>query len=111
MTDQDNSFGLGFYPLPARLSGLGRFVENLKPTKLLDYKVWPRDGSWMLVAKADTRLSIMGEDMKSLIRLGLVRVQCNDLGTLSFYFQDEPFAATNVVPVPTSKMAYTYDRR
>jgi len=102
----DNSFGMGNYPLPARLSGLGRFVENLRPTKLVEQKVFPNEGIWMLTAKVDTHLSIMAEDMKSLLRLGLMRVQCNNVGTLSFYFQDEPISAGT-----STVLAHNYDRR
>lgn len=89
---KDNSFGLGYYPLPAKLAGLGRFVENLRPARLVDHKVYPKEGIHLLVAKVDTRLSIMVEDMKVLIRMGLMRMQTNEIGTLTFYFQDEPIA-------------------
>lgn len=82
----DNSWGRGNYELPAKLSGLGRFVANLAPMKLVDHKFFPDDGVHLLTAKVNTQLSVMAEDMKSLLRLGLVRVQCNDPGTLGFYF-------------------------
>lgn len=87
--DEDNSFGQGHYPLPASLSRLGRFVANLQPTKLVNHRVWPQNGIHMLTAQVDTQLSIMAEDMKSLLSLGLVRIQCNEPGTLGFYFKQK----------------------
>lgn len=84
--DQDNSWGLGYYPLPPQLSHLGRFADNLAPTKLVGHKFFVNDGVHMLTAKVNTRLSVMAEDMKTLLRLGLLRIQCNELGTLDFYF-------------------------
>lgn len=88
-TQTDNSFGLGYYPLPAKLSGLGRFVANLAPKKLVSHKVFvEKDGlTHMLTAKVDLQFSIMVLDMQSLINHGLIRVQCNDPGTMAFYFK------------------------
>jgi hypothetical protein len=86
-SEPDNSFGRGYYPLPPQLAGLGRFVSSLRPNNLIDHKVWPDEGTHMLTARVDPKLSVMAADMKSLLKLGLVRVQCNDPGTLSFYFQ------------------------
>ena len=97
---QDNTFGRGYVPLPPELSGLGRFVENLRPNNLVDHKVFPDDGVHMLTAKVNTRLSIMVLDMKSLIKRGLVRVQCNEIGTLSFYFQVGMPAETRPGDIP-----------
>lgn len=87
--EQDNSWGLGYYPLPAKLSGLGRFVENLSPKRLVAHHVFPREGVHMLTAKADVRLSIMRRDLESLLDQGLVRIQVNEPGTIDFYFEDE----------------------
>jgi hypothetical protein len=87
--ERDNSWGRGYYPLPARLSGLGRFVENLSPKRLLAHHVFPDDGVHMLTAKSDTHLSIMRRDLQSLLDQGLVRIQVNDRGTIDFYFEDE----------------------
>lgn len=83
----DNSFGRGHFSLPPKLAGLGRYVENLKPSKLVDHKFFPEDDIHMLVAEADMRLSVMRADMLSLLKHGLVRVQVNDPGTISFYFK------------------------
>jgi hypothetical protein len=30
----------------------------------------------------------MVKDMESLIRLGLIRMQCNEPGTIAFYFEE-----------------------
>jgi hypothetical protein len=100
--EKDNSWGLGYFPLPPKLSGLGRFVENLKPTLLVSHNVFPREGIHMLTAHVNARLSVMGEDLKNLLRHGLVRIQCNEPGTLAFYFQDEPIpvAADTATPGP-----------
>lgn len=85
---QDNSYGAGYYPLPPKLAGLGRFAECLKPANLVDHKVFPEEGIHMLTAKVNTRFSIMVEDMKVLIRLGFLRMQSNEAGTVAFYFYE-----------------------
>lgn len=86
----DNSFGMGYYPLPPELSSLGRFVEALRPNALVDHKVFVNEGVHMLVAKVSNRFSIMAADMKTLLRLGLTRIQSNDPGTVAFYFEGYP---------------------
>jgi hypothetical protein len=83
----DNSWGRGYYPLPPKLSSLGRFAASLAPGKLVDHKFFPDDGVHLLTAKVGHGLSVMADDMKSLLRLGLSRIQCNDPGTLGFYFE------------------------
>jgi len=83
----DNSYGAGEYVFPASLSHLGNYAANLAPTKLVDVKAFPKEGVWMLVAKADAQLSVTVQDLQALIKLGLVRMQVNSLGTMSFYFQ------------------------
>ena len=88
--ERDNSFGRGYYEPPNRLLGLGRFVENLRPKNLVNIRVFPDEGIWMLTAEADGRLSIMRRDLESLLSQGLIRIQSNEAGTLDFYFQDEP---------------------
>jgi hypothetical protein len=98
ITAQDNTFGRGNVPLPPELSNLGRFVESLRPSSLVNHKAFPDDGEHMLTARVDPRLSITVQDMKNLIKQGLVRVQCNEPGTLSFYFQvglPNPFRSTD----------------
>ena len=84
---QDNTFGRGHVPLPAKLSYLGNFCDNLRPTKLVGHKVFLDENVHMLRAKVDTRFSIMARDMETLLRLKLLRIQCNEPGTLDFYFQ------------------------
>jgi len=88
----DNTFGRrGFYPLPAKLSSLGRFVENLAPFRLIGHKVFVderRPTIHMLTARVDGRFSIMRKDMESLLKHGLVRMQSNDPGTIAFYFEE-----------------------
>jgi hypothetical protein len=89
----DNSYGSGDYPLPPKLSHLGRFVSNLAPTKILEHKYFVQDQIHMLTAKVNNNLSVMGDDMKSLLRLGLTRIQSNAPGTVSFYFEGHPVEA------------------
>ena len=43
MREKDNSYGRGYYPLPASLAGAGRFMDGLRPTRIIDHKVWPDD--------------------------------------------------------------------
>jgi hypothetical protein len=87
-TAEDNTYGRGYYPLPAKFARLGDFVGNLRPLKLVAHRVFVDDKIHLLRAKVDVRLSIMALDMKSLLKLGLVRIQCNEPGTLDFYFQE-----------------------
>lgn len=88
--EQDNSWGRGYYPLPAQLSGLGRFMDGLAPTRLLDHKVWPDDptegGDIHMLTVEDTNVSIGVLDIESLIENGLIRIQSNEPGAVSFYF-------------------------
>jgi hypothetical protein len=90
----DNSWGRGYYPLPARLAGLGRFMDSLAPTKLLDHKVWPDDptegGDIHMLTVKDRGVNIFVRDIESLIKNGLIRIQSNEPGQVSFYFVDKP---------------------
>lgn len=95
---RDNSFGLGYYAPPPRILGLGRFADNLRPNRLVDMKVWPREGIWMLTARSDERLSILEGDLDSLLKQGLVRIMVNRPGTISFYFKDKPIAGPTIPP-------------
>lgn len=90
---EDNSYGGGNYPLPAKLSHLGRFVANLAPGKIIDHKYFVNEQQHMLTAKVNGNLSVMAADMKTLLRLGLTRIQCNAPGTLAFYFEGYPSEA------------------
>lgn len=90
--DADNSFGRGYYKPPARILSLGRYVDNLTPSRLVRIRVYPDEGVWLLDAKADERFSIMKLDLESLLRQGLIRMQVNRPGTITFYFQDKPIA-------------------
>jgi hypothetical protein len=95
----DNTFGRGgYYPLPAKLAGLGTYVINLAPKRLVSHKVFLERVPWgggrrgdrpihMLTARVDHHFSIMVEDMKSLIKHGLIRMQSNEPGTMAFYFE------------------------
>ena len=83
----DNSYGAGNYPLPAKLHHLGNFADVFRAP--IDHKVFPgADGdTHMLTVPVSTKLSIMGADLMSLLRLmGLSRIQVNKPGTISFYF-------------------------
>lgn len=86
----DNSWGRGYYPLPPHLAGLGRFADCLRPTNLIDHKVYPDDRVDLLTVKADHGFSIMGLDLDELRKLGLVRIQCNEPGTIGLYFFSDP---------------------
>ncbi len=81
----DNSYGLGFYPLPPKLRGLGRFSDGLKPANLLNFKYVPQDGVFMLDTKL-SYLSVLALDLKALLAQGLYKIQSNDPGVVSFYF-------------------------
>lgn len=83
---QDNSWGLGYYPLPQELKNLGRYSDALKPANLLDFKYFEREGVFMLDTKL-SNLSVMALDLKSLLNLGLSRIQSNNPGVVSFYFE------------------------
>lgn len=87
-TRKDNSYGAGYYPLPPKLSYLGVYADSLRPMNLVDHKVFPDEGIHMLTTRCGHRLSIMAQDMKTLLRLGLVRIQSNEPGTISFYFYE-----------------------
>lgn len=95
--EQDNSWGRGYHPLPVRLSGLGRFMDSLAPRKLIDHKVWPDDpaagGDIHMLTVVDRDVSIMVRDIQSLIELGLIRIQSNNPGEVSFYFVDKTRSA------------------
>lgn len=82
----DNSWGAGYYPLPPKLHHLGQFADMFR--KPLEHKVFPsaQGNTHMLTVPANTRFSIFGEDLKTLLRLGLQRIQANDPGKISFYF-------------------------
>lgn len=91
--EQDNSWGRGYYPLPAHLSGLGRFMDGLSPQNLLDHKVWPDDraagGDIHMLTVEDRDVSIFSRDLESLLKNGLIRIQSNEPGQVSFYFVDK----------------------
>jgi hypothetical protein len=90
--ERDNSWGRGYYPLPPHLAGLGRFMDGLRPTSLLDHKVWPDDpagGDIHMLTVGDRNMSVFARDLVSLLQLGLVRIQSNDPGEVSFYFLDK----------------------
>jgi len=84
----DNTFGAGNIPLPDKLKSLSRFADAFRT--ILDHKAFPAHGTepeiHMLTVKADTRFSIMGADMRTLLKLGLVRMQVNNPGTMDIYF-------------------------
>lgn len=87
---EDNSWGKGNYPLPPQLSHLGNFASALAPTKLLRHNYFVQDQTHMLTVKVNDQLSVMGNDMRTLLRLGLTRIQSNSPGTLAFYFEGYP---------------------
>ncbi len=85
---KDNTWGRGYVPLPKKLHHLPRFGDIFR--RVLDHKVWPDDGMHMIVVPSTTKLSLFADDLTSLIRvLGLVRIQVNDPGQMSFYFMEK----------------------
>jgi hypothetical protein len=86
---EDNSWGRGYYPLPPGLAALGRFTDALKPSNLVEHKVFVDEGTHMLTAKL-SKVSVMAADLKTLLRLGLLRIQSNGPGMVSFYFGGYP---------------------
>ena len=78
--------------LPARYSGLGRFSDALRPQNIRRFMVFPpsageSDATYMLTTGVDTRsFSVMRRDLESLLDQGLTRIQSNDPGEVSFYF-------------------------
>jgi hypothetical protein len=92
MREKDNSYGLGHYPLPRRLAGLGRFMDGLRPANLIDHKVFPGTGGGdkmnvHMLTVSERAMSLFVRDIESLIKLGLIRIQSNEPGQISFYFQ------------------------
>lgn len=96
---EDNSWGRGYFPLPHELSSLGRFADALKPSNLVSHKVFPDEGAHMLTTKLN-KVSVMAADMKNLLRLGLLRIQSNEPGTLAFYFGPYPVSTTQLSVAP-----------
>lgn len=79
--------------LPARYAGLGRFTDSLSPSNLRSFRVFPpnsreSDSTYMLTTRGNIMggLSVMRRDLESLLDQGLVRIQSNDPGEVSFYF-------------------------
>ena len=68
---RDNSFGLGYYPLPRQLQNLGRFVEELDPSEFLSHKVYPKEGVHVITIKVSMKLDILKNDLEALINLVL----------------------------------------
>lgn len=86
--EPDNSYGRGYFEPPVKIRTLGHWCDNLKPQKVLFYKYFQDDGIWMVTTKCDHQLSVMGADLRHLLQLGLVRIQCNNPGTLAFYMSE-----------------------
>lgn len=76
-------------------------MESLAPKRLVSHKVYVGDPEaptvqepytkrtvHMLTTHARHGFSVMVDDLKSLIRLGLVRMQSNEPGTIAFYFEE-----------------------
>lgn len=93
--ERDNTWGRGYIPPASLLLGLGRFADVLRPANWLDHKVWPaaegqRPETHMITVAVRPEFSIMARDMHSLLDLGLIRLQSNENGELSFYFEVKP---------------------
>ena len=88
-TKRDNSWGAGYYPLPLKLRSLNRFSDAFSKRNVLDHRAFPEDGVHMITTKVGHGFSIMRADMEPLLRLGLVRMQSNESGTMAFYFYEK----------------------
>jgi hypothetical protein len=83
-----------FGRLPATYSGLGRYADALAPRNLLGYRVYPpepllgeTEPTYMLTTRAGYNFSIMRRDLESLLDdAGLMRIQTNEPGEVSLYF-------------------------
>ena len=84
---KDNSFGAGYWPLPARLRRL--LVYNISGSKR-SHKVFPDDPTHMFTFDLQG-FNIMEKDLQTLMELGLVRIQSNEPNQISLYFRGDPW--------------------
>ena len=80
-------------PLPARYAGLGVYSDSLRPLNVRKFMVFDEgtDSPTYMLTTSDRGiggLSFMRDDLMSLLNHGLVRIQSNDPGELSVYFND-----------------------
>ena len=92
---KDNTFGSGYAPPPPHLTYLSNFINGFSQRDA-EHKVFVHDAEGpgrvrtdMFTFPVTLKFSIMGRDMESLLNLGLSRIQQNDHGTLSVYFDTE----------------------
>ncbi len=84
---EDNSYGAGHFPLPDKLRSFKKFVYFRGP---LVHKVFPAYAQVPevhMLTVSSSGVSVMLDDLKILFRMGLIRIQSNDPGYLSFYFE------------------------
>lgn len=85
---KDNSYGAGFWPMPARFSQLPSLISC--SNKILDtHRVFPDEPVHMFTVKSDTRFSIAEGDLKRLVEFGLNQIKANDPGHVSLYFKGD----------------------
>lgn len=87
MRKDDNTWGSGYVPVPAKLSAIGHHSDALKPKRWLDHKVFVKEGVHMITVDSN-KISITSADMTALIDgYGLILIQSNSPGTMSLYFE------------------------
>lgn len=77
----DNSFGMGEYKTSFTPNRYLNFSG--KP----EFTYFPNDEISMFTYKCDTKFSITGRDLETLMGHKLVKVQVNKPGTISLYFK------------------------
>jgi len=94
---KDNTYGRGYVAPPSTLRSLGRFSDALRPTNWISHKVQLASGRHsptthlVTIPAGDFKhaFSFMANDLEWLLRFGLVRIQSNDPGQVTFYFADK----------------------
>jgi hypothetical protein len=80
---KDNTFGRGYVPLAPTLRYLDRLADGFRSERIVDHKVLVDDDCHVLTTK---RFDIMDPDLKTMQRLGLMRVRNDGDGVTMFYF-------------------------
>ena len=85
--EADNSWGAGYYPLPVRILSIIKRTTDWKPET---HRVFPDDGTHLLMGKHKNKFDIGVADLQSLIKYGkLERIRVED-NKLKLYFGGEP---------------------
>lgn len=91
---KDNSYGAGYWPLPARLANIQTFITSSNKI-VKTHTVFPDTNMHMFTTNADTRFSIVENDLMTLIRLGFVGIRVNEPGKIAIYFKGEPWKTSD----------------